>query len=124
MLTLKLTDSQVRILWNIVCKKYSYQDDSNSVDLFFLLSNGLAEGRHDHVRILPDGVIYLCIETYFIDITEWTNLVNNRPEDFISWSNHFRSKFRLTNYMNHLIKEDELYDEVCWLLARTKDANK
>jgi len=120
MLTLKLTDSQLNILWNIACKKYSYQDDRNRVDLFFLLSNRLVEGRHDHVRLLPDGVIYLCIETCFVDIAEWTNLVNNRPEDFISWSNHFRSKLRLTNYMDHLIKEDELYDEVCLALSKNK----
>lgn len=82
---LKLTESQTQILWDSLRDPYYHSKRNENIDdLKFLESNGLIEvrlrmdGYISFTRILPDGVLYLCIETEFIDFSLWSSMVEDR----------------------------------------------
>lgn len=99
----RLTDSQYKLLldildgegwYNIHHLYYKFPSSIYTTDekrseivsnVNFLKSLGMIETTSDNyevddsfARLLPNGVLYVCIETEFIDITPWATLVNNR----------------------------------------------
>lgn len=109
----KLTNSQLDTLWNIVlntsqhgCGTWIYSFDIAYEDIAELIYIRYIEYCSGKIRLLPDGVIYLCIDTCFIDMAEWFSLVSNR----ISQDNFFPS-----------IKETLAYYQVCLKLQEIKN---
>lgn len=91
---IKLTSSQLKILWSIANKVKYYgdihQDDQelNNIenDIIFLKSIGLIESSScdgagiENLLLLPDGMLYLAIDSRFVDMNKWISLVNLRIE--------------------------------------------
>jgi len=72
-----LNKNHLDILWDIV-KQYDFSmfklaNKDFRADIDFLIKNEFIENYFNAFRLLPDGVIYLCIETEFFDISRWTH---------------------------------------------------
>ena len=80
-----LNKNHLDILWDIV-KQYDFSmfklaNKDFRADIDFLIKNEFIENYFNAFRLLPDGVIYLCIETEFFDISRWTHLVRERRKN-------------------------------------------
>ena len=77
-----LTKRKENILWAVVNNHKFYpsaiKDKSLIAEIDFLIKNEFIENYVNTFRLLPDGVIYLSIETNFSDIKKWTSLVETR----------------------------------------------
>jgi len=84
-------------------------------DINFLMSINMIERTYkqyysknviaEYIRLLPNGMIYLCIETSFVDLSEWEALVNERL---------CKSQILRIN------KEIVLYESICMKLMNNK----
>jgi len=91
---IKLTSSQLKILWSIANKVKYYGDihqDNQELsnienDIIFLKSIGFIESSScdgagiENLLLLPDGMLYLAIDSRFVDMNKWISLVNLRIE--------------------------------------------
>ena len=99
----RLTDSQYKLLLDILdgegwynihhfyyrfpASVYTTDEKRSEIisNVNYLKSLGMIETTSDNhevddsfARLLPNGVLYFCIETEFIDITPWATLVSDR----------------------------------------------
>jgi hypothetical protein len=84
-MSIKLTKYQIEMLWNIVAEPFFYageRDQGIRYNLDLLRISGLIMANNpnlEDIKLTPDGVVYLSIETGFFDVSEWI-LLNEESE--------------------------------------------
>lgn len=84
-MSIKLTKYQKEMLWNIVAEPFFYageRDQGILYNLDLLRISGLIMTDNpnlEDIKLTPDGVVYLSIETGVFDVSEWI-LLNEESE--------------------------------------------